>query len=244
MHLPATHSAIMSKVTTMKITLHWPFVTTIFILMLCMAFAPNRHLDADDADLVKVYFPLLYYRDKPTVTPTKAPTATPTKTPLPTATHTPKPPMATPTPPSGNISSPKPSYPTPAPYGDCLPSDPNYRDKGGNGSYKFCVAEDLNWVNVPHAPPVQRFAAGTDKWMTLQWNVYGINAIRLAADPSSQIANCGPKGNSGFNKPVNGNGNYTFNLKELGAGQYKFELFITRSDGVIVGHNEVFICLI
>ena len=73
--------------------------------------------------------------------------------------------------------------------------------------------------------------------------VYGINAIRLAADPSSQIANCGPKGNKGFSKPVNGNGNYTFNLKELGTGQYKFELFITRSDGVIVGHNEVFICL-
>lgn len=212
------------------------------ILICLTALLPNSPMLAhlDEAATTQVYLPILFSRLPPTATPTRTPSPTPTKTPTPTPSKTPSPPTPTATPGS---ASPKPSYPTPAPYGDCLPSDPNYRDKGGNGPYKFCVAEDLHWVNIAHAPSVQHFKAGTDKWMTLQWNVYGINAVRLAADPSSQISNCAAPGKNGFSQPVNGNGNYIFNLKDLGVGQYKFELFITRKDGVIVGHNEVFVCL-
>lgn len=125
---------------------------------------------------------------------------------------------------------------------DCNPNDPNYRDKGGNGPYKFCVAKDLGWVNLS-GDSVQRFAAGTDKEIIVAWNVYGINGVRLAADPSDQISNCAPKGSGGFNVPVNGNGTHSFNLKTLGQGQYKLELFITRKDGQTVGHNEIFLCL-
>ena len=93
------------------------------------------------------------------------------------------------------------------------------------------------------ADSVQRFPAGTDKEITVSWNVYGINGIRLAADPSEQISNCAPKGGGGFNVPVNGNGTHTFNIKNLGRGQYKLELYITRQDGQTVGHNEIFLCL-
>jgi uncharacterized protein YgiM (DUF1202 family) len=125
---------------------------------------------------------------------------------------------------------------------DCNANDPNYRDKGGNGPYKFCVAKDLGWANLS-ADSVQRFPAGTDKEITVSWNVYGINGIRLAADPSEQISNCAPKGGGGFNVPVNGNGTHTFNIKNLGRGQYKLELYITRQDGQTVGHNEIFLCL-
>ncbi len=125
---------------------------------------------------------------------------------------------------------------------DCNVNDPNYRDKGGNGPYKFCVAKDLGWANLS-ADSVQRFPAGTDKEITVSWNVYGINGIRLAADPSEQISNCAPKGGGGFNVPINGNGTHTFNIKNLGRGQYKLELYITRQDGQTVGHNEIFLCL-
>lgn len=129
----------------------------------------------------------------------------------------------------------------PNPMGDCYRSDKNYRGP----HYDFCVSEDLNWKNIPHAPSVQYFKAGTDAWFTLGWNVYGINAIKLDVAVSSQIKECPTKGQgSGFNIPVNGNDNYEFDIRDWKSGLYKFELFVTQKDGVTRGHNELFLCLV
>ena len=91
---------------------------------------------------------------------------------------------------------------------------------------------------------MQYFKKGTDAWFTLQWNVYGINAIRLDSAVSSQIKDCPTKKQGeGFNIAVNGNGNFEFNIKDFKAGLYKFELFITQKDNQLRQHNEMFICI-
>lgn len=60
----------------------------------------------------------------------------------------------------------------------------------------------------------------------------------------SQIKDCPTKGQGqGFNIPVNGNGNFEFNIKDFKSGLYKFELFVTQKDGQLRQHNEVFLCI-
>jgi hypothetical protein len=132
--------------------------------------------------------------------------------------------------------------------GDCTTSDPNYRDKDGKGPYKFCVAKDLGWKSgTPNSNSVQKFKIGEDRQITLEWNFYGIAGIRLAADPSDQIKDpectSAGKGDKPFGKDVNGNDTHTFNIKDMGKGQYKFEMFVKRRDGETVGHNEIFLCI-
>jgi hypothetical protein len=197
---------------------------TILIFLVVASFSINLFNSLANNNEAKdslLFFPIIEASEK------WAPTATPTRTPTPIPT-----PVPSPTP-----------YPVPPSMGDCSPSDPNYRDPTGNGPYKFCVAKDLSWVDLPSSNSVQYFTANSDRYITVEWNVYGISGIRLAADPSTQIQNCAPAGNNGFNIAVNGNGNHTFNLKALGVGQYKLELYITRNDNVVVGHNEIFLCL-
>jgi len=125
--------------------------------------------------------------------------------------------------------------------GDCNASDPNWR--GGNPVYPFCVGKDLGWVGLSDSS-VQRFPHGTDKDITVSWNFYGIAGLQLAADPSSQQTNnCGPAAPGGWRRDVNGNGSYTFNIKNWDKGQYKLEMFVKLRDGKEVGHNEIFLCI-
>ena len=124
--------------------------------------------------------------------------------------------------------------------GDCHRADKNYRGT----HYDFCVAEDLNIKNIPHAKSVGYFKAYTDVWLTFQWNVYGINAIKLSADVSDSVKNCPTKGKGeGKSWNVNGNDNKEFNLKDFKPGLYKFELFVTQKDNQIRRHNEIYVCI-
>jgi hypothetical protein len=138
---------------------------------------------------------------------------------------------------------PKPNYPKPSALTNCSPSDKNWR--GNNPVYQFCVAEDLHYVNIAHAPSVQFYKQGTDKWFVLQWNIYGINGIKLKAERNWQILECSTRGAdvNGFSIDVVGNDNHTFNIKDFKKGLYKFELYVLDKSNIWRGHNEVFICI-
>jgi hypothetical protein len=119
----------------------------------------------------------------------------------------------------------------------CNSSNPHWRGP----TYPFCVSQDLEW----DAQPVWHVAQGADLPITMRWNVYGIDGIRLRIDRSSQ--QCGPAGDGGRNVPVNGsngtaNATYTFNAKDFAYGGYKLELFVEK-DGKVYGHNEKFLCV-
>jgi hypothetical protein len=117
--------------------------------------------------------------------------------------------------------------------------------KSGNPTYTFCAKQDLEFVTG--LPPVNTLNKGTNLDMTLKWNIFGINGIRLRVDPNTQF--CGEPGRSpGRNVAVNGsNGNenttYPMNANEFDYGGYKFELYIENREGKTVGYNEKFLCV-
>jgi hypothetical protein len=127
----------------------------------------------------------------------------------------------------------------------CDPSSPYWMAvKSGNSSYTFCSKQDLEFV--AGLPPVVNLDKGSNQDLSLKWNIFGINGIRLKIESNTQY--CGQGGSQGSRDvPVNGsdgpnNYTYTLNANEFGYGGFKIELFITTKQDQIVGYNEKFLC--
>jgi hypothetical protein len=105
----------------------------------------------------------------------------------------------------------------------CSPSSQYWMAvKSGNPTYTFCAKQDLEWV--AGLPPVVTLNKNTSQDLTLKWNIFGINGIRLRVDRNTQY--CGEPGRSpGRDVAVNGsNGNenttYPMNANEFDYGGY------------------------
>ena len=120
----------------------------------------------------------------------------------------------------------------------CDASNPDWRGNS-NAAYAFCVKQDLSWAD--NGSPVRSFPVGSDVMLTAVWNIYGINGIRFVVEPSAQ--QCAPQGTSVINEAVNGNGSYSFNVKQLSYGGYIVHLQVTRRDNAVVNYNEKFLCI-
>ncbi|HRA00937.1 MAG TPA: SH3 domain-containing protein [Thermoflexales bacterium] len=123
---------------------------------------------------------------------------------------------------------------------ECNPSSPTWRgkDTDSHGEYKFCVIEDLRFIEGSSGD----YTRGTNKTLIAAWHLAGVDQIQLRIDGQ---AGCGGNAGGGARQvDVTPKGTYQFNINELAAGNWKVGLFVKNQYITNwLAYGEMYLCI-